>query len=646
MEKMVITTCALDCPDNCGMIAKVENGRLLRLEANPTNGFTNGFLCEKGYRYIDRVYNNKRVVFPHKKVKGEWQRISWDEALDTIAERIRFYLDEYGNGSIMHFWRTSSWGATKHLVRRVFNLLGGVTITKGSLCSGSLMAAQKEDMGARLPHDPDDLLNSRVIIIWGRDPVKSNIHLVPILKKAKRQGATLILIDPIRTKTAMICDEHIAPRPGSDGYLAVGIAKEILGMDLFDFNFIQNHTSGYDNYVSLLKSFSMEEIVHKCDVELDVIRKLAQIYVGQKPSSILLGFGLNKWVHSPEMIRLIDALAAISGNLGIEGGGISEAFDTKRHFDSQIFATDHVRYIREIPEPLIGEGILKSENPPIKMAWINGTNPVVSCPNSNKVIRALKGLDFLVVVDHFMTDTADLAHIFLPSTTFLEEEDIVVSWGHNWIGPVNKAIEPLGESKSDLLIAQELAKKLGLKKEMEGTPREWLKRVFQPMERAGLTVEQVMKSPAKCPINPMVAFKEKRFLTPSGKFEFITEFYKEQKKKFPYHLITALGDKWINSLILEDQHPKIPRVCIHPNLAHEKGIFENSKVFIKSAVGELIAEAHLSDAVREDTIMISHGTWLKRGGGDNQLTEDLISTFGNMAAYYSTTVSIEAVKTE
>ena len=245
-----------------------------------------------------------------------------------------------------------------------------------------------------------------------------------------------------------------------------------------------------------------------------------------------------------------------------------------------------------------------------------------------------------------MTDTADLAHIFLPSTTFLEEEDIVVSWGHNWIGPVNKAIEPLGESKSDLLIAQELAKKLGLKKEMEGTPMEWLKRVFQPMERAGLTVEQVMKSPAKCPINPMVAFKEKRFLTPSGKFEFITEFYKEQKKKFPYHLITALGDKWINSLILEDQHPKIPRVCIHPNLAHEKGIFENSKVFIKSAVGELIAEAHLSDAVREDTIMISHGTWLKRGGGDNQLTEDLISTFGNMAAYYSTTVSIEAVKIE
>jgi anaerobic selenocysteine-containing dehydrogenase len=645
MENKVITTCAIDCPDNCGMIAKIKNGRLVRLEGNAEHGFTKGFLCKKGYRYIDRVYSNKRILFPHKKVKSGWQRINWDEALDTIAEKIRYFQETYGSGSIMHFWRTSSWGATKHLVRRVFNLLGGVTVTKGSLCSGSLMAAQNKDMGARLPHDPEDLLNSRVILIWGRDPAKTNIHLVPILVKARRQGARLVLIDPTRTKTALICDEHIAPRPGSDGYLAMGIAKEVLRMGLVDSGFIKNHTVGFDEYVSLLDSFSMEKIVEKCDVKLQVIRGLAQTYSRQKPSSILLGFGLNKWVHSPEMIRLIDALAAITGNLGIEGGGVNEAFNTKRHFDPHILAEDSIKFRREIPEPLLGEGIISSEDPPIKMAWINGTNPVISCPNSNKVIRALEGLDFLVVVDHFMTDTADLAHIFLPSTTFLEEEDIVVSWGHNWIGPVNKVIEPLGKSKSDLQIAQELSKRLGLEKEMEGTPREWLKRIFQPMEKAGLSVAQVMSSPAKCPINPKVGFKDKKFLTPSGKFEFISKFYRERENKFPYYLLTTLGHQWINSLILEDEHPEIPQVSIHPNLARKQGIFEQSRVLLKTVAGELIAEARLSDSVREDTLVISQGTWIKKGGGVNQLTEDLISTFGNMAAYHSTTVSIEAIHT-
>ena len=279
------------------------------------------------------------------------------------------------------------------------------------------------------------------------------------------------------------------------------------------------------------------------------------------------------------------------------------------------------------------------------MAWINGTNPVISCPNSNKVIKALKGLDFLVVVDHFMTDTADLAHILLPSTTFIEEEDIVVSWGHNWIGPVNKAIEPLGESKSDLQIAQELSKKLGLEEQMKGTPREWLKKIFQPMEKAGLLVEQVMRSPAKCPINPKVAFKDKRFSTPSGKFEFITEFYKERKNKFPYYLLTPLAHKWINSSILEEEHPEVPQVRIHPDVARKRGITEKSRVLLKTIAGELVAEARLSDSVRADTIAISHGTWIKKGGGVNQLTEDLISTSGNMAAYNSTTVSIKAVPT-
>ncbi len=641
MEKTIVTSCPLDCPDNCGVLARVKDGRVIALRGNPDHGHSQGFLCRKVYKYPQRVYHPKRILFPMKRLKDDWKRISWDEALDTIAERIRFFQATYGNGSIMHFQRSASWGATKHLVRRLFNLLGGVTGTKGSLCAGSVMAAQQADMGVRLGNDPHDFLNSRVILIWGRDPAKTSIHYLPILKKARQNGARLILIDPIRTKTASLCDEHIAPRPGTDAYLAIGMAKTIYKMGLVDTDFVRNHTAGYEAYLELIHSLSLTEISKRCGLEVDKIERLARTYGERKPASIFLGYGINKWVHSPEMIRLIDALGAITGNIGRSGGGVNHGFQTRRLFDMRLLAPDAAGYRREIPEPVLGQGILDAREPPIKMIWINGSNPVVSCPNSPKVIRALKGLDFVVVVDHFLTDTADHAHLFLPTTTFLEEEDILVSWGHNWIGPVNKVIEPLGECKSDLHIMQELAGRLGFENEMAGTTREWLKRFLQPMERAGMTLERVMESPVRCPIAPMVAFADKKFLTPSGKFEFIKALYQEREEEHPYSFLTILGEKWLNSLILEEDQPERPRAFVSPNLGRERGIQDKSRVLIRSAVGELVAEAQLSDRVHDKTVVVPHGTWVKNGGAVNQLTEDLLSSSGNMAAYNSTTVSIE-----
>ncbi len=641
MEKTVVTTCAMDCPDNCGMLAEVKDGRITKIKGNPEHGHTKGFLCRKGYEYTRRAYSPDRILFPMKKSNGGWKRITWDEALNTIAEKIRFFQETYGTGSIMHFQRSASWGASKHLVKRLFNLLGGVSGAKGSLCAGSVMAAQQSDMGARLGNDPEDVLNSRAIIIWGRDPAKSSIHYIPILKQARQRGARLLLVDPIRTKTASICDEHIAPHPGSDGYLAIGMAKKILDKGLVDWSFVKENTLGFERYRSLVDSFSMEEISERCRLEPKEIERLALTYAEYKPASILLGYGINKWVHSPEMIRLIDALGAITGNVGRPGGGVNHGFQTRRFFDMKTLAPEAAKYRREIPEPVLGQGILDAADPPIRMIWINGSNPVISCPNSYKVIRALKSLDFVVVVDHFMTDTADLAHIFLPTTTFLEEEDVVVSWGHNWIGPVNPVIEPLGECRSDFNIVQELAGKLGLGTEMAGSTREWLKRLLQPMEKAGLALDRVMQSPVRCPVAPMVAFADKKFLTPSGKFELIDTFREELKGSYPCHLLTILGEKWLNSLILKEDHPKIPQAFINPGTAAEKGIGNKSKIFVKSSAGELLAEANLSSDVSPETLVLPHGTWLKRGGAANQLTEDLISSSGYMAGYYSTTVSVE-----
>lgn len=641
-DREVKTTCALDCPDNCGMIAIVKDNRLVRLKADREHGHTGSLLCIVGYNMKNRVYHPQRILYPQKRVDGEWQRISWDEALDTIAAKIRFFQEKYGSGSIMHWQRTASWGATKQLVKRFFNLLGGVTTTKGSLCSGAARAAQTADMGIRLGNDPQEFLNSKVIIVWGRDPFKSCIHYVTLLKRAQRQGAKIITIDPILTKTAKASNEHVAPRPGSDGYLAIGMAKQLLELGLADTEFINNYTNGHDEYMSLLQSFSMNEIVEKCGINVETIRRLAEIYGSQKPAAIFLGYGINKWEHSVEMIRLIDALGAITGNIGRSGGGVNHGFVTDRHFDKQVLAPEAAQFHRQIPEPLLGQGILESDNPPIKMLWVNCSNPVLSCPNSNKVIQALKSLDFLVVVDYFITDTADLADIFLPTTTSLEEEDIVISWGHNWISPINKAIEPLGECKSDFQIVQELAERLGFGEAMRGTTREWLKKLLRPMEeKAGLTVEQVLQAPVRCPIAPMVAFEDRKFPTPSGKFEFIPDFYQEREGEYPYTLIPLMSNHWVGSVLLKEQHPKMVKVLINPKLAKERAIRNKSKVLVKSAVGQLTCEAEISQNISDNTCVIPHGTWIKYGGGEGRLIKDLQTTMGNMAAFNSTTVTID-----
>jgi anaerobic selenocysteine-containing dehydrogenase len=639
MQK-ILTTCAMDCPDNCGMIASVEDGKIVRLQGNPEHGYTKGFLCRKGYRYPTRAYSPSRILFPQKKVKGTWKRIGWDEALDRVAEKIVFFRDEFGAPSFMHYQRSSSWGASKHLVKRCFLLLGDITVQAGSLCAGSVMAAQKADMGTRLGNDPEDLVNSKTILIWGKDPAKTSLHLIPILEEALKRGSSVILIDPLRTKTAAHADWHLSLRPGSDGYLAMGLARVLVKRGLVDEDFLKNHTAGYEKFISLIDSFSLDEIAGKCGIEGEVIERLATLYGERRPAAILLGYGINKWVHSPDMIRLIDALGALTGNIGISGGGVNHGFETRRHFEPSLLNPRPSGQYREIAEPLLGRGILESADPPVRMIWINGTNPVASCPDSRTVIKALDGLDFMVVVDHFMTDTAELADIFLPATTFLEEEDIVVSWGHNWIGPVNKVIEGPGETRSDFMIAQGLCKRLGLGRETAGTIGEWLTRLFKPMEAAGLTVEEVMRGPVRCPVAPAVAFADRRFKTPSEKFEFVSEAQLDDEKRHPYHLLSILGQSWLNSLILEEEHPAMPKMLIHPGVAEEEGIADGSRVLVRSAAGRLVVQAVLSDKTRRDTLVIPQGSWIKKGGGVNQLTEGLVSTMGKMAAYNSTTVTI------
>ncbi len=370
---------------------------------------------------------------------------------------------------------------------------------------------------------------------------------------------------------------------------------------------------------------------------------MARDYATIKPASIQLGWGLNKYKSSAEIFRCVDALAAICGQIGIAGAGVTHGFDTQRLFDKAIEAPERAEFHRSIPEPLLGRGLLEASDPPVRMMFVNGGNPVNQSPNSNLVAKALARLDFLVVVDSFLTDTTDYAHVFLPTTTFLEEEDALVSWGHNILGGVNPAIEPVGESRSDLWIMQQLATRLGIEGEMAGSPREWLRRAMSPMEKKGVAVDDLMNGPVRCPVAPLIPFADFKFPTPSGRFEFVRDVQLEQRRDpdFPLTLVTNFSKKWLLSQMTEAEHPRLATVRIGTDWAIRHGIESGQPMRLRSAVGELVVEVRIDPRVGRDMAIMAVGTWMKRGGGVNILTEDIMSNFGEMAAYGETRVILE-----
>jgi anaerobic selenocysteine-containing dehydrogenase len=647
MVKKVYTSCTLDCPDGCGIIAHVDNGRVVKLEGHPDHEFTKGYLCAKTYRFPRRLYSPERQLHPLKRADGTtnsaWVRIGWDEALDLVADGIRRFKAESGSLSIMHYQRTGSWGVTKKLNHRFWNLLGGVTTPSGSLCSGAARAGQKSDFGVRLGHDPSDTVNSKLVLLWGRNPLATNLHLVPLLKKVSEQGGRVVLIDPVKSESATICDQHVQPRVATDASLALALAKIILDEGLEDKDFISKHTDGFAAFRALIESHSLESLSERCGLPIPELQALARDYATIKPASIQLGWGLNKYKTSAEIFRCVDALAAICGQIGIAGAGVTHGFDTQRLFDKTIEAPERAEFHRSIPEPLLGRGLLEASDPPVRMMFVNGGNPVNQSPNSNLVAKALARLDFVVVVDSFLTDTTDYAHVFLPTTTFLEEEDALVSWGHNILGGVNPAIEPVGESRSDLWIMQQLATRLGIEDEMAGSPRDWLRRVMSPMEKKGVSVDDLMNGPVRCPVAPLIPFADFKFPTRSGRFEFVTDVQLDQRKEpdFPLTLVTNFSKKWLLSQMTEAEHPKLATVRVGTDWAIRHGIESGQQMRLRSAVGELVVEVQIDPRVGRDMVIMAVGTWMKRGGGVNILTEDIMSNFGEMAAYGETRVVLE-----
>jgi anaerobic selenocysteine-containing dehydrogenase len=642
--KTVVTACTRDCPGTCSIIASIEDGKAVKLRGNMEHDFTAGFLCKNTAYYLENYfYSSRRIIYPLLKEEGKWKRISWDAALDIAASKISSVIEDYGSSAILYYQGFGARTALQAMNMRFFNLLGGVTTTYGTVCGGIGHTAMEMDFGAKMSHDPLDHLNSNFIIIWGRNPAVTDVHLWRILKKAKRNRTKLVVIDPVKTKTAKHADVFIQPTPGSDYYLAMALAKIILENNLVDHDFIDNYTKNFDSYKKILDQYSLESLAGKCGVDIAEIKELAIAYAKGKPSSIVTGWGVHRYVQGHLAFRMIDAFAAITGNIGVSGGGVSQGFEEYEYFDFSVELDELGKNQRKLPMPEIGEAILNTDNPPIKLIFLASGNPVTLNPNSLKVKEAFESVDFVIMIDHFLNDTSDSADLFLPATTYLEEEDLIGSYGHNWISPINPVISPQGEVKSEFEIFQLLAQRLGFEDEMSGDAKKWLKKLAAPIFDQGISLEDLQKAPQKMIREPKIPFSDRKFKTKSGRFEFIEEFSLEDTdiKEFPLKLLSTMTD-FVGSVIPESElTDEFLEVHVHPDILKEEDISDGDKALIESPVGSLVVKVKEDDEIRKDYILTYKGGWLKYNKCINVLTQDMISEVGNGTPYYDTRVRIK-----
>ncbi|WP_461210676.1 molybdopterin-dependent oxidoreductase [Desulfocurvus sp. DL9XJH121] len=643
MKKTVVTTCTRDCANTCGLVATVDNGRLVKLAGDPDHPLTRGVACHKAAKYVRRVYNPERVTHPLIRRNGVFERASWDEALDLVAQRMQDIAAETGPESILYYQGYGERTALKLLNKYFFNLFGPVTTLRGSLCGGAGQGSQNLDVGDRVSHDPLDHYNSASMILWGRNPVSTNISLVPIIRDIRKRGGRVILVDPAASRSVQLAERHIAPHPGRDCFLAMAAAKLVLAAGAEDREFLENRTEGWAEYRSILDRYEVDDLCARAGVSVDDAEYLAETLMTQRPTSILMGWGLHRYEYADYSIRCVDALGAVAGLLGAPGGGVSQGFEEYGAYDEQWWG-DHLHPDRRtLLMPTVGEELLAATDPAIRMIVVTAANPVCMAPNADKVARAFKKAEFIVYSGHFLDDTSDLADVFLPATTFLEEDDFMGSYGHNFVGPVNRAIEPVGECRSEFEMFHGLAARFAFAEEFRKSAEEWFQLLLKPVLDLGVSLDELRECAYRLPA-PMVPYEGGVFPTPSGKYRFITELepanLADCPPEYPFRFLTIAAHGYICSERTMAEHTALPEITMNAVDAGALGLESGAPVEVSSLHGRTTALLRTDPDQRPGVVVAERGGWAKAGHGLNRLTRDLASKVGNGTPYYESCVSV------
>jgi len=653
MQKVYRSACPLDCYATCGLLIFTENGKVTGIKGDPDHPLARGKVCGKARRHLERLYSSQRLRHPMVREGSGWRRVDWDEALDLWARKLEEIKERYGTTAVLHHDASGSNGILRGMGARFFNVYGGVTVPEGSLCWGSGLAAQALDFGGHQAHEWDDLENSRTILLWGRDPARTNIHLLEHLRRAAAKGARVISVNPVRVQTGVSGTRYICPRPGTDGALALGMAHVIITGDLVDHGFIREHVAGYSEFAASVKDFTPEKAAQICDVPAGEIISLAREYATRGPSSILFGYGMQRYTNSARTVRCIDALAAITGNIGVPGAGANYVHQHWKEFFADLSGREYAAAGRAFPWPALARHILEAKDPPVRSIAVTRSNPVNQLPDTNRVLKAFRAMEFVVVIDFFLTDTAAEADLVLPCTTFMEEEDVVVSSWNNYVSYMPAVVEPVGESKSDLDIFTALARRMDLTAFGFRTSREWLELALSRAAEAGIDLDRLKEGPVRNPAAPRVAWADRKFDTPSGKYELYSERAVEmgleplptyippvagESKDYPLHLLTPHSGRSIHSqfwnLLSPENLGSLPAVEMHLETASSQGINAGDEVWVESPRGRIRCLVKPAGDIRPGVVRIYQGRWISQNGGVNLLTPDYVSDSGSGSCYY------------
>ena len=648
------------------MLINVDQGQGSRLRGNPDHPVTRGFLCGKVARYLDREYSPDRLLYPQKRVgakgEGRFERISWDEALDTIASRLKSIADEHGSESVLPYSYAGTMGLLQgsSMERRFFCRLGASRLDR-TICSAAGGAGLMATLGFRYGTEPEQFRYSKLIIAWGANILGTNVHLWPFIVEARRNGAKFYVIDPVRNRTGKLADKHFAPFPGSDLALALGLIHVIVNEKLQDADYVTRYTHGFEELAALAAKYPLERVEALTGIERNDVISLAREYATTRPASIRLNYGVQRSERGGAAVRAIAALPALTGSWKEVGGGLQLSLSGAFHLDRLSPQHPGSTPTRLINMTELGKTLTQVNDPPVKALVVYNSNPAAIAPNQNLVWQGLRRPDlFTVVLEQFQNDTADHADILLPVTTFLEHTDLYLAYGHYHLQLARPALPAPGETKPNTEIFRLLAQRMGYDEpylyESDDDMIRTLLNSGHPFLK-GITLERLdrehsIRLNVSAPGEPFLPFAQGGFGTPSGKCEFGAESLdyvppiesrfgsSEIVARYPLELISSKNDDSMNSTFgnRPDTNAQTSRLAMHLTDASRRGIRQGDRVRIFNARGSCVLQADVDGEVRPGVVRAPAVGW---GRGINALTSDRLTDIGGGPVFYSCLVDVE-----
>lgn len=684
--------CPHDCPDTCATLVEVQDGRAIGFRGDPDHPVTKGWLCAKVRPYLDRVYSPDRLQYPLRRVgakgAGEWQRISWDEAIAEITGRWRNIIAEHGAAAILPFSFSGTLGLVQGGVSaaRLWNRMGATGL-EGSLCGAAAETAVAMTTGSLWAPDVSDVPHARMVIVWGHNPASTSPHFVPFLRQAQRAGTYVVVIDPRRTTTARSADEHLQPRPATDAALALGLMHVLFSEGLHDDVWLRQHSIGWEDLRERAMTYPPERVAEITGVPAEQIVALAQRFGTTKPALLKFTDGIQRHGNGGQTSRVLACLPAVIGQIGVRGGGLM--YSTSGYVRWNAEAVGHASECDPTPRYVnfnrLGAALTGEVNdPPIKSLYVFAANPVAGNPNASRVIEGLRREDlFTVVHEQFMTDTAALADIVLPATTQLEQVDLHKPYGHRHLQYNHAAIAPLGEAKSNWEVTRLLAAGMGYDEPwLQQEPEEVLDEIIEASRAdnpalEGISLERLQRDGTASYAFPGgdVPFADGHFPTPSGKFElrceamaevgldpvpdyvppaeFVAGLAHDEAGHPPLVLISAASHHFVSTTMANQ--PRLvakegaPFIEINPADADPRGVVDGEDVIVSNGRGWCRLRAVVTEDVLPGVAVSPKGRWRSLspdGRNVNWLTSDAIADLAGQSTYHSNLVHVQPADVE